>query len=112
MYFARCTSQDTLPLWFFRRTGPDSTRELLTDQVWDCPGGASTGAIPPGTAVTAPVLLGSVDQPQMQPPEQLGWLVGLFRVELELCRSYATASDDCDPLPQAERQSNAFAVHF
>jgi hypothetical protein len=48
----------------------------------------------------------------MQPPEQLGWFVGLFRVELELCRSYATASDDCDPLPQAERQSNAFAVHF
>jgi len=112
VYFARCTSQDTLPIFYFRRTGPDSMRDLFTDQGWECSGGAATGALPPGGTVTVRGTLGSVDQPQMQPPLQLSWLVGLMRVQLELCRSYASASDDCDLLPQAARQSNAFEVRF
>jgi hypothetical protein len=59
------------------------------------------------------VILGTVDQPDMQPPLQLEWLIGQMRVELWLCRGAVADSDDCvEPLPQAERQSNAFEVRF
>jgi hypothetical protein len=112
VYFVRCTSKDSLPTFSVRRTGADSTRMLLAGRVWNCPGGAATGSLPPGAAITVRVWVGSADQPRMQPPFQRGWLVGLMRVELDLCRSFATASADCDPLPQAERQSNAFEVGF
>lgn len=111
-YFRRCTWQDSTPVFYFRRTGADSLRELFSDHGWLCTGGVPTGSIPRGEAVSVQVVLGSVDQLQMQPPYQLGWLVGVLRVEFELCRSYASRSEDCELLPQAERQSNAFEVHF
>ena len=113
IHFARCTSSSTLPMWIVRRTGADSTRRLFGDHAWACVGGVPTGSIAPGDAVLVRVILGTVDQPDMQPPLQLEWLIGQMRVELWLCRGAVADSDDCvEPLPQAERQSNAFEVRF
>jgi hypothetical protein len=110
--FARCGPGDTLPMYGVRRTGPDSTTTLFLDWAWGCVGGVPTGTIAPGEAVTVRVSLGSVDQPHMQPPLQPEWLVGQMRVVLELCQGAVADSDECAPLPQAARQSNAFLVRF
>ncbi len=112
VYFARCMPDDTLPIFYVRRTGADSSRDLFSDQGWACVGGVPTGVLLPGAALTVRASLGTVDQPLMQPGLQLGWLVGLMRVELELCRSFTQDSDNCELLPQAARQSNAFEVGF
>jgi hypothetical protein len=48
----------------------------------------------------------------MQPPFQRDWMVGRMRVELQLCRLAAADSGTCEPMSQAERQSNAFDVRF
>ena len=99
------------PSYRVRRTGPDSTLPLFRDQAWACLP-APTGSIPPGGEVTFRILLGSVDQPTMQPPLQPQWLVGRMRVEFMLCANPALSSDDCVLAPQATRQSNAFEVRF
>ncbi len=109
VHFRRCIPDDTLPVFSVRRTGADSTRTLFSDFGWACVGGVAPGAIPPGAAVTVRAPLGTVDQPRMQPPLQPGWLVGLMRVELELCRQDSLG---CHLLPQEARQSNAFEVRF
>lgn len=110
--FARCMPSDTIPMFGIRRTGPDSTRQLFVDWDWACVGGVPTGEIVPGAEKTVRVPLGSIDQPSMQPPLQRDWLIGLMRIELRLCQQPVADSDDCDPLPQAQRQSNAFEVRF
>lgn len=110
--FARCMPSDTLPMFGVRRTGADSTRELFLDWAWACVGGVPAGSVAPGGAVTVRVPLGSVDQAMMQPPLQADWLVGRMRVELELCVPPVAAWDDCQLLPQAQRQSNAFEVRY
>ena len=110
--FARCMPSDTLPLFSLRRTGADSSRELFVDWAWACVGGASSGVLAPGADIAVRVPLGTVDQPRMRPPLQLEWLVGRMRIELLLCEQPVTDSDDCVPLPQGRRQSNAFEVRF
>jgi hypothetical protein len=112
VYFARCMPDDTLPMFTVRRTGADSSRELFVDWAWRCWGGVPTDSLLPGAALTVQVPFGSVDQPRMQPPMQLEWLVGRMRVELTLCRHFTWDSGSCDLLPQADRQSNAFDVRF
>jgi len=110
--FARCMPSDTLPMFGLRRTGADSSRQLFVDGAWACVGGVPTDSLAPGAAVTVRVALGSMDQPAMQPPLQTDWLIGRMRVQLALCRRQVAASDDCDPVPQAQSQSNAFEVRF
>ncbi len=109
--FVRCHPNDTLPLFGVRRTGADSTRPLFRDQFWSCLV-APTGSIGSGAEVTVRVPLGSVDQPDMQPPLQPEWLVGQMRVVLKLCEAPVADGHDCVLLPQARRQSNAFEVRF
>ncbi len=106
VYFAPCRG------WWVRRTGADSTRRLDSNIAWACGGGRPTDSIAPGEAMIVRVVLSSNDSPHRQPPLQLEWLIGWMRVELRLCREYEAESDDCDLLPQAERESNAFLVRF
>jgi hypothetical protein len=112
VFFARCMPNGTHPTFSLRRTGADSTRPLFVDWAWACVGGVPTGSIGPGGELTVRVLLGSLDQRQMQPPLQREWLIGRMRVELRLCQHFVADSDDCDLVPQAERQSNVFEVRF
>jgi hypothetical protein len=110
--FYRCLPTDTLPIFTVRRTGTDTTRPLFAGWAWACVGGVSAGSLAPGASITVQVPLGSVDQPHMQPPFQRDWMVGRMRVELQLCRLAAADSGTCEPMSQAERQSNAFDVRF
>ncbi len=110
--FKRCMPGDTLPMFDLARTGPDSMRTFFTDWAWACVGGVPTGVIAPGRSVTVKVPFGSFPQPNMQPPLQLKWLEGTFRIYLSLCRTAVSDSDYCELLPREERQSNAFLVHF
>lgn len=112
VYFARCNRQSTTPMFGLRRTGADSTRTLFVGWAWACVGGVPTGQILPGDSATVRVLLGSVDQPAMQPPLKPEDMVGLMRVDFLLCRKYAADSDDCDEMPQPARTSNAFLVTY
>lgn len=110
--FPRCMPADTLPTFGVRRTGADSARPLFSDQAWACVGGVATGSVAPGAALSVRVVLGSVDQPRMEPPLQLDWLTGRMRVVLDLCEGAAANSEDCVLLPQAARQSNEFEVRL
>lgn len=112
VYFARCGGRDTLPMFSIGRTGTDSLRRHFIDWAWACVGGVPTGVLAPGLSVTVRVPLGSIDQPNMQPPLRPEDLVGQFRVELSLCASNVSDSDSCTPVPQAARRSNAFVVHY
>jgi hypothetical protein len=112
VYYARCGIGVDTPMYGLVRTGADSNRTLFTDWAWACVGGVPTGSIAPGGSVTVQVPLGSVDQPNMQPPLKPEWLTGLMRVQFALCRTFNKDSDYCDPLPQVERRSNAFEVTF
>jgi len=94
------------------RTGTDSLRRHFIDWAWACVGGVPTGVLAPGLSVTVRVPLGSIDQPNMQPPLRPEDLVGQFRVALSLCASNVSDSDSCTPVPQAARRSNAFVVHY
>lgn len=64
----------------------------------------------PGDSMTVLVRFGSFDQPNMQPPLDPADLVGIFRIYLTLCPGPGT--DECNPLPESERQSNEFLVHY
>jgi len=112
VYFARCNRQSTTPMFGVRRTGPDSSTSLFSDVAWACVGGVPTGVIAPGESVTIHAKVGSVDQPAMQPPLKPEDLVGLMRVEMRLCRKFSIDSDYCDPVPDAQRISNAFLVTY
>ena len=113
VYYARCgVGGYDGPLFGYRRTGPDSARSLFTDTAWGCVGGVPVGEIRPGDSVTVRVRLGALDQPNMTPPLRPEEIVGLMRVELELCGRYTRDSDSCDRVPQGARQSNAFDVRY
>jgi hypothetical protein len=112
VYFARCNPAATGPMFWSRRTGPDSTRSFFTDWGWACVGGVPTGTLMPGDSLIVSVRFGSVDQPMMQPPLQPDELVGDFRVQLLLCVRPEQDSDHCSPSPQAQRSSNAFSVRY
>lgn len=112
IYFARCDRNSALPMFGVRRTGPDSTATLFHDWAWACVGGVPTGEILPGATISVRVPVGSMDQPNMYPPLKPEELVGLMRVEISFCKSYSSDSDYCDPLPQAQRSSNAFLVTY
>ena len=58
------------------------------------------------------VWLGSTESPNANPPIRPSERVGRFRVEVELCAAAVEDSDFCVPVPQAQRQSNAFDVVF
>lgn len=113
VYYARCLSNSTGPMFHRARTGPDSTRRFFTDSdTWACVGGVPTGVIAPGDSVEVTVPFGSFDQPRMQPPLEPEDMVGLFRVYLSLCETFEADSDDCRPSPAAQRRSNAFLIHY
>jgi hypothetical protein len=112
VYFARCGSQATTPMYDLRRTGPDSTARLFIDWAWGCSGGGPTGSIAPGASVTVRVPVGSIDQPRMTPPLMPENLVGTMRVVFSICKAYVSDSDYCTGAPDAERQSNAFLVVY
>ena len=112
VYNPRCSPTSTGPMFFSRRTGPDSLRSLFTDWGWGCMGNVPTGTFMPGDSVVVRVRFGSVDQPFMQPPLQPDELVGDFRVEPWLCAGPETNSDHCVLAPQAQRSSNAFSVRY
>jgi hypothetical protein len=95
-----------------RRTGEDSTARSFVLAVWACVGGVPTGRIPPGGSLSARVSLGSTDSPHAQPPIAPEERVGRYRIEFALCAQPAGDSDDCEALPQAARESNAFEVRF
>ena len=112
VYFARCNRESTIPMFGIRRTGADSAKKLFSDVAWACVGGVPTGEIAPGASVTIRAILGSMDQLAMQPPLKPEDIVGLMRVTLELCRTFSADSDYCDPVPDAQRISNAFLVSY
>ncbi|HEY2378238.1 MAG TPA: hypothetical protein VGH98_19835 [Gemmatimonadaceae bacterium] len=70
------------------------------------------GEIKPGESVTARVILGSLDEPSMNPPLRPEDITGTLRVFLELCAQYGADSDNCVRAPLTLRQSNAFLVRF
>jgi hypothetical protein len=112
VYFARCGSAATGPLFYLRRSGPDSTAAAFIGAVWACVGGVPTGTLAPGEALSVRVWLGSTESPNANPPIRPSERVGRFRVEFALCAAPAADSDYCVPVPQAQRQSNAFDVLF
>lgn len=95
-----------------RRTGPDSTRALFTDDVWACPAGEPDVVLAPGASVTVQVRLGAFPQQDVQPPLRLEQITGRMRVEFEICRTPTDLFHGCVRVPQAERQSNAFDVRL
>ena len=112
IHFARCMPGDVRPMFWLSRTGPDSTARLFVDWAWACVGGVPTGELAPGNSVVVRVPLGSIDQPNMSPPLRPEHLVGLLRVRFHLCRARNNDSDYCEPVPQADAQSNAFEVRY
>lgn len=112
VHFARCNGEHQLPMYYVARTGPDSTRTFHVDWAWACVGGVPVGSIPPGARVTVQVSFGSIDQPGMFPPLKPEDLVGLFRIYMTLCVGSPPTSDQCVLLPPAQRQSNAFWIHY
>ena len=112
VYYKRCgAGEHDGPIFWYRGTGRDSARPLFTNIAWGCPDGAPLGEIRPGDSVVVRVPLGALDQPNMTPPLRLEEIVGLMRIELELCAP-AAGSGDCKPLPLAARQSNALDVRL
>jgi hypothetical protein len=112
VYYQRCMPELAGPNYGLRRTGPDSTARVFIGEAWACVGGVPTGEVRPGDTLHARVWLGSTDSPQAQPPIAPEDRVGRFRIEFGLCTSYEGNSDNCEPLPQAARESNAFEVRF
>ena len=112
VYYRRCTRDSPGTMYGLRRTGEDSTARSFVAAVWACVGGVPTGRIPPGGSLSARVSLGSTDSPNAQPPIAPEERVGRFRIEFALCTQPTQDSDDCEALPQAARESNAFDLHF
>lgn len=112
VYFARCSTQDSQPMFSIRRTGPDSTRSFFVDWGWGCVSGVPTGTLTAGDSVTVIAPFGSVDQPLMQPPLRPEELVGTFRIQLELCTKPLANSDYCEAAPWQSGISNAFTVRY
>jgi hypothetical protein len=108
VYYQRCTPEDTGPINWLRRTGEDSTARVSVGGAWACVGGVPTGQVLPGESLSARVSLGSTDSPQARPPITPEERVGRFRIEFALCARHADDSDNCEALPQAARESNAF----
>jgi hypothetical protein len=112
VYYQRCTRESSAAMYDLRRTGEDSTARSFVLAVWACVGGVPTGRIPPGGRLSARVSLGSTDSPHAQPPIAPEERVGRFRIEFALCAQPAHGSDECEALPQAARESNAFELRF
>jgi hypothetical protein len=112
VYFQRCMPDLDGPMYGLRRTGPDSIAHSFVGDAWACVGGVPTGRVLPGARISARVSLGSTDSPLAQPPIAAADRVGRFRIEFALCVAYVADSDDCEPLPQAARESNAFEIRF
>jgi hypothetical protein len=112
VYFARCTAAYTTPMFWIKRTGPDSTRRFFVDWGWACHGQVPPGELRSGATVTVAVSFGSVDQPSMRPPLQPGDLIGRFRLYFDLCTRPAGATFCDATLPLGERISNEFEVVY
>ncbi len=112
VYFARCATHWTTPMFYISRTGSDSKRRFFHDWAWACVGGVPTGVLQPGQSLRVRAPFGSIDQPSMYPPLKPEDLVGEFRIFLELCTQYEADSDNCKRRHPLERRSNAFLVHY
>jgi len=110
VYFVRCMDEDTLPIYYLGRTGPDSTAPAFIGVFWGCIGGVPTGVLNVGKTISVRVWLGSLDSPQAQPPITDAERSGTFRILLDFCTAYTSDSDTCTRLPREQRQSNAFDV--
>jgi len=98
-------------MYGLRRTGPDSTAPIFIGGAWACVGGAPTGQVRPGGVLRARVWLGSWDSPA-QPPITPEMRVGHFLIGFALCTEYSGNSENCEALPAAARESNAFEIRF
>jgi hypothetical protein len=113
IYYHRCQGLDRSPIFWVRRAGTDSTRQSFSDMGWGCGGGVPLGVLARGDSLVVRAPLGTVDQPQMEPPLRPEWLVGQFRVVLELCAPPAADNPTrCIPLPDIERVSQPFEVRY
>ena len=112
VYYRRCMPESTGPIFGLRRTGADSSAPAFVGGVWACVGGVHTGRIRAGGTLSARVDLGSSDSPLAVPPVTADQRVGRFRVEFALCAEDAADSDDCEAIPQAARESNAFDLRL
>jgi hypothetical protein len=112
VYYQRCMPDFTGPINCVRRTGEDSTARVFVGGAWACVGGVPTGRVLPGESISARVSLGSTDSPQARPRVTPEERVGRFRIEFALCARQEEDSDNCELLPQAARESNAFDVRF
>lgn len=112
VYYRRCTSELSGPMYGVRRTGADSAAQAWVGGAWACVGGVPTGTLRPGESLRAAVWLGSTDSPNARPPIRPEERVGRFRIDFQLCTSFENDSDNCTLLPQAARQSNAFELRF
>jgi hypothetical protein len=119
VYIAGCggLNDPPVPSTRIRRTGPDSAAPTMVGTPYAieaCGQVARLAVVPPGGTVVADVWLGSTDVDDQPPitdltPEQR---IGQYRIEFMLCTGQISSSEDCDPLPQAAQESNAFEVRF
>lgn len=112
VYFQRCTGDSQGPMYEIRRTGIQAGHRSLVGAVWACVGGVSTGDVPHGESISVRVWLGSAKSPNANPPDRPEDRVGVFRILLNLCRTYQGDSDDCELLPDSERRSNEFEIRY
>jgi hypothetical protein len=109
VHFARCRSDDPLPIYEIRREGPGE-RTSIIGYARGCVGAIPTGVVAPGDSLVAPVWLGSAESPYANPPITMAHRTGCFRILLALVEAPATDSDYARPLPDEMRRSNVFCI--
>jgi hypothetical protein len=112
VYFARCLPSDSTPIYWLRRIGPNPATKTFLGFAWACVGSVPTGTLPVGDSLRVRVWLGSADSPNANPPITPDERSGTFRIDFALCLVFRADSDDCEPVPRTQRQSNAFEVQL
>lgn len=110
VHYARCRRDSTGPIFWIVRAEPDQDPGHFVGSPWACVGGVPTGTLAPGATLEVEVWLGSTESPAANPPITMADRTGLFRILLELCTSPQKESDDCVPVPDAQRRSNPFRI--
>jgi hypothetical protein len=109
VHFARCRSEDPLPLYEIRREGPGE-RTSIIGFARGCVGAVPTGVVAPGDSLVVPVWLGSAESPYANPPVTMAHRTGCFRILLALVEAPAADSDFVRMLPDERRRSNVFCI--
>lgn len=109
VHFARCRSEDPLPIYEIRREGPGE-RTTIIGYTRGCVGGIPTGVVAPGDSLVVPVWLGSGESPYANPPVTMAHRTGCFRIHLALVEAPAANSDYTRVVPDERRRSNVFCI--